>query len=345
VKNTIKITVMALLSASVILAGCSMGGSGGSKKSSTYGVTSAASPSAPIACGSNDDCSDGQICSDANVCVAACTNNDECSSNEECVSGQCEEIVADDKCTDNTDCTADPAKTKCKISTGACVACLIATDCDASGYNCTGNACVAATAAVCTATSQCLNGQYCSLSPIPSATNHCEQLLPIGNTTCAVQGQCAPGGANAWCYYANNTNPHLNPPSGLTGTCKASTDLLVDGAFCTAGSQCTSLRCGSDGKCGGAPSQSCSAQTGSSGCRTGYYCNLWTTGTTTCVVKFTSNQNCIDEAICKVACRNGYYCDESYTGQANHLDPNESDSSDSYYTCWVGDPSLTNRCK
>jgi len=166
----------------------------------------------------------------------------------------------------------------------------------------------------CTATSQCLTGNYCSLSPIQSPTSLCEQKLDIGDA-CYIQEQCTSG----WCYSSAVSDPHANPSSGTTGVCKTSGELLADGAFCTASAQCVSATCGTDGKCGGAPGQSCSDQTGANGCRTGYYCQnlLFTSGcssccgwnypTYVCTAKILAGQSCGVSCTCAINCINGHY--------------------------------------
>lgn len=217
----------------------------------------------------------------------------------------------------STSGTCDSTCTAGSLAPGA--TCTVSTESCCSTGVCLSSKCT------CTATSQCLSGQYCSLSPIPSATSLCEQLITNGNS-CSIQGQCSSG----WCYYSGGQDPLANPPSGLTGVCKATTALLADGAFCTVSTQCVSAICGSDGKCGGAPNQSCSSQTGSTGCRTGSFCmNLnssnspgcyFTYPTYKCTLAYASNTVCLCSSICAIVCASGYYCD---TNNNNIVDAGE----------------------
>jgi hypothetical protein len=226
--RTIKLTVLALLSASVILAGCSMLGTGGSsKKGSTYGSIT---PSGNVACESNDDCSSGQECSsETSTCVSACATSDDCLSNEECVLGQCEQIADTDPvvCTNNADCAATPAKPKCKTSTGACVACLVLADCGGSGFSsCNNNVCVPIVGGGgCTADATCLAADpdkpKCRISDGVCV----ECLLPancdLGSTcqsnACAAIAKFTYQTDNGWASLLNSTYSMANVKGVVSG--------------------------------------------------------------------------------------------------------------------------------
>lgn len=201
-----------------------------------------------LACAADAECTSNKC--EEGCCALGCASRLDCASGEECRAGVCRPAEPDQGCVQNADCT-DPAKTRCKVATGACVSCLANADCDDPSLVCgAANTCVLAPG-------RCsLNGD-CGATPgtpvCDTAVKRCVRCLQ--DVDCGTGATCLP---DRTCLARPAGCDHdADCPTPAAPRCRADTRACV---ACTADADCSTdgtRRCNGQNRCEDVPPQGC----------------------------------------------------------------------------------------